>query len=445
METIRAAEKLKPRPVNTRQFTDDLFTFFAFHSESIRHANGVPSPMIAKLISIRPFKFVLTVCIAVALLPSNLCAADAVEEDRDGCRKNLDTIYNAIQSYRREHKDLPGWLSDLVPKHLKDPNALTCPGTRRTGKVNTLGSEDPKISTTYTFQFSDGPIPKVVPGGEGYTMKQWKRRQMTWVGGVVPMIRCHNHGRVLNMSFDGDIYESEGAWENTHKAVMDTSELFPKKIFAAEAAAIAAAKSKASIPQRGATASANLIDLSRHYNASLLESWHPAAPGGAPSNNLEWMPQGIQKFGGIDFDVRGLIQLSSPKLEAPRFPRSVTNIKVDQKATRLHFLHSTGWSAQDGTPICDYVVHYGNGKSATFTVKYGDHIIDWVNQSPPRDSSSIIAWSGRSPVNNSQTQLQIFKTQWNNPNPDETITAIDFVSANSDPAPFLIAITAEQP
>ena len=27
--------------------------------------------------------------------------------------------------------------------------------------------------------------------------------------------------------------------------------------------------------------------------------------------------------------------------------------------------------------------------------------------------------------------------------PDQTITSIDFVSANSDPAPFLIAITAE--
>ena len=400
--------------------------------------------MIAKLIRNRFCKFLSAFLIAAAL-PIAPRAADAADEDRDNCRKNLQLIYDAIQSYRREQKELPGWLSDLVPKHLKDPNALTCPGTRRTGRVNTLGSEDPKISTTYTFQFSDGPIPKVVPGGEGYTMEQWKRRQMSLVGGVVPMVRCHNHGRVLNMSFDGNIYESEGAWENAHKAVMDTSELFPRKIFAAEAAAIAAAKSKASIPPRGPGAAANLIDLSRHYNASLSESWHPPGPGGAPANNLEWMPHGIQKFGGIEFDVRGLIQLSSPKLQAPRFPRSVTNIKVDQKATKLHFLHSTGWSAQDGTPICDYVINYANGKSATFTVKYGDHLIDWVNQNTPHDSSSMVAWSGRSPANNSQTQLQVFKTQWNNPNPEETITAIDFISANSDPAPFLIAITAEQP
>src|SRR5687767_3972588 len=122
---------------------------------------------------------VISILIAAILVPVAR-AADAADEERDECRKNLETIHKAIQSFRREQKDLPGWLSDLVPKHLKDPNALTCPTARRTGKINTLGSEDPKISTTYTYQFSDGPIPKVVPNGEGHTMKEWKRKQMSW-------------------------------------------------------------------------------------------------------------------------------------------------------------------------------------------------------------------------------------------------------------------------
>jgi hypothetical protein len=399
--------------------------------------------MIAKFISIGRLTLLLSTVAALCLTPPAACAADTPEDEREACRKNLETIHKAIQSYRRENKDLPSWLSDLVPKHLKDPNVLTCPSTRRTGTVNNLGTEDPRISTTYLYQFSDGPIPKVVPGGEGHTMEEWKRRQMSVVGGIVPMVRCHNHGRVLNVSFDGKLYESEGAWEGAHKDVIDTSELFPKKIFAAEAAAAAAARAKASVPSRATGAASNLIDLSRFYNASLTESWHPAGPGGAPSNNLEWLPQGVQKFGGTEFDVRGLIQLASKKLDASRYPLNVNNIKVDQKAARLHFLHSTGWSAGDGTPICDYVIHYGNGKTETFTVKYGAHMIDWVNQAAPQDSNSIVAWSGRSPVNNSQTLLQVYKTQWTNPNPDEPITSIDFVSSNNDPAPFLIAITAE--
>jgi hypothetical protein len=117
---------------------------------------------------------------------------------------------------------------------------------------------------------------------------------------------------------------------------------------------------------------------------------------------------------------------------------------VDQKATKLHFLHSTGWSAADGTPVCNYVVHYANGKTETFTTRYGDHVIDWVNQASPQNLDSVVAWSGRSPANNSQAMLQVFKTQWTNPQPDQVITSIDFVGANQDPAPFLIAITAEQ-
>src|SRR5205085_791571 len=136
-------------------------------------------------------------------------AADDTDGDLEACRKNLGKIYDAIQAYRRDHKDLPSWISDLVPQYLKDPNVLICPATRRTGNVNNLGTEDPKITTTYLYQFSDGPIPKVVPGGEGHTMKDWKRRQMGLVGSIVPMVRCHNHGRTLNISFDGKIYDSE--------------------------------------------------------------------------------------------------------------------------------------------------------------------------------------------------------------------------------------------
>jgi hypothetical protein len=40
--------------------------------------------------------------------------------------------------------------------------------------------------------------------------------------------------------------------------------------------------------------------------------------------------------------------------------------------------------------------------------------------------------------------IRLFKTSWVNPFPDEEITSIDYVSAMSDAAPFLIAITAER-
>lgn len=383
-------------------------------------------------------------CLAIAApLPSR--AAEADPADRDECSKNLTNIYKAIQAYRTDHKDIPAWLSDLVPKYIKDPNTLICPVIKKTGAVNTLGVEDPKISTAYLYEFADTPIPTGIHGGSNRTMKEWKRRQMGIVGSKIPMVRCHHHSpQVLNLSFDGRVYQGPTGWEGELREV-DTQELMPSRIFAADAAAASVAKAQSDIPARDSRSPARLIDLSKHYNAALTEGWHRTGPNEPIANDLSNLPRGIQKLAGTEFDIRGLIQLGSPKLNHPRFPKSARNIEVNQKAIRLQFLHGTGWSASDGTPVATYVIHYADGKNHEFTVNYGDHLIDWVAGQPnPQDADSIVAWSGNSPMTGGRTTLHLFKTQWVNPNPDQTITRIDYVAANNDPAPFLIAITAEQ-
>jgi hypothetical protein len=398
-------------------------------------------PMIAKLISnVR----ILVFLVAFLLLPAGVRAADA-DEDRDACRKNLETIYRAIQAYRADHKDIPGWLSDLVPKYLKDQNALTCPVVKRTGTVDTFGIEDPRISTAYIYEFADTPVPKSIAGGSNRTMKEWKRRQMGLVGGKVPMVRCMHHKPVLNLNFEGNIFETDPGWESQLSGIIDPAELYPDRLFASEAAIAAAARAKSEIPARDAKTPAYCVDLSKYYNAALTESWHPSNPGQPLANNLAWLPSGVQKFGDIEFDTRGLIQLSSKKLNLPRYPFSVKNIKVDQKATRVHFLHSTGWSAPDGTPVCTYVMRMANGKTHEFTVRYGEHVCDWVANADPSSMDSSVAWAGKSPANDTQSVVRIYKTQWKNPEPDQPVVSIDFLSSNLDPAPFLIAITAENP
>src|SRR5579863_5425924 len=57
-------------------------------------------------------------------------AADSAKlaaAEKEACSKNLLQIYDAIQAYQTDHRDLPNWLSDLVPQYLDDPNVLTCP------------------------------------------------------------------------------------------------------------------------------------------------------------------------------------------------------------------------------------------------------------------------------------------------------------------------------
>jgi hypothetical protein len=383
----------------------------------------------------------LLAIIAFAASASSTRAADPT--DRELCERNLTNIYKAFQTFRAEKKDLPGWLSDLVPKYIKDPNTLICPTVKKTGSVNSFGIEDPKISTAYVYEFADTPVPAGIQGGSNRTMKEWKRRQMGIVGGKIPMVRCHHHNPVLNLSFDGRVYESAGSWEAELQEV-HYDDLSPVRLFGSDTAAAAVLKAHTDIPPRDPKAPLNLIDLSRYYNAALTEGWHKTGPNEPTANDLSNLPRGLQKIAGTQFDLRGLIQLGSRKLSHPRFPLAVKDIKVDQKAARLQFLHSTGWSAPDGTPVATYVIHYANGKTHEFTVEYANHVYDWVAWQPqPKDRDSVAAWSGTSPMTGNQATLNLFKTQWANPEPDQTISKIDYVAANNDPAPFLIAITAE--
>jgi peroxiredoxin len=56
-------------------------------------------------------------------------------------------------------------------------------------------------------------------------MREYKRLQMALVGGEVPILRCHLHPRVLNVGFDGKIYESGTDWEERFKDVVHLDEL----------------------------------------------------------------------------------------------------------------------------------------------------------------------------------------------------------------------------
>jgi hypothetical protein len=79
-----------------------------------------------------------------------------------------------------------------------------------------------------------------------------------------------------------------------------------------------------------------LIDLSGYYNATLTENWHP----GAGSSDLAELPRGVQKLAGVDFDLRGLIQLGSSSRGGVPYPKEMSGIPMKRACRRLHFVHS---------------------------------------------------------------------------------------------------------
>jgi hypothetical protein len=80
-----------------------------------------------------------------------------------------------------------------------------------------LPTEDPKIATSYSYEFSartnasSDPYGLAIPGD---SMKIWKTRQLGRYGSVVPVLRCSLHGTVLNVTYGGELWESPQLWES---------------------------------------------------------------------------------------------------------------------------------------------------------------------------------------------------------------------------------------
>lgn len=186
------------------------------------------------------------------------------------------------------------------------------------------------------------------------------------------------------------------------------------------------------------------VDLSAHFNAKLNQAWHP----GSGDNSLSEMPSGNQTFGGIPFDVRGIVQLSAEPVKDsdPKFPQEVKGIKVGRKCRRIHFLQGTGWKGTDGQEIGKYVVHYSDGQEKVIPIVYGKDVLDWWTPAgaPARLPNSVVAWSGsNAAAKGSNVTLRIYDTAWENPSPQVQVESLDYVSSMGPSAPFLLAITTE--
>ena len=365
-------------------------------------------------------------------------------EEKEGCINNLRVIYDAIQAYQFDHKDVPRWLSDLVPDYLSDANVLICPVSRRTGKMEEPPLADPKIACSYLFEFS--PVP--VPGFPNHTRREWKRRQMGLVGSVVPIVRCRLHQQFLNLGFNGKIYESGAQWELGFTNRVNMSDLTPTSIFGGEPARDEVSapppipSSVREFPRPSKDDLSQWVDLSSYCTSLLTESWQ-----GGSGEDLASLPKGLQTFGGIQFYLCGVVQLRGAAPGLAKFPLSIRGIPVRRRCRRLYFLHAaiSGSNADEGEQIGTYILHPLNQATLEIPLIYGRSVRNWhpgLNE-PRADKTLKVVWTGENTATKQTgTPVRLFMTAWNLA-PGVDIESLDFVSSQRDAAPFLLAITID--
>jgi len=89
--------------------------------------------------------------------------------------------------------------------------------------------------------------------------------------------------------------------------------------------------------------------------------------------------------------------------------------------------------------VGEYVVHYADGKAVNIDLIYGRNIRAWDDQSTAM--SYGFAWRTRA---QDGRLVGVSELRWRNPRPDMKVTSIDFVSADTEASPFLLALTAER-
>jgi hypothetical protein len=130
-----------------------------------------------------------------------------IPDEMKACAAKLRQIGEAVKKYEKDKGKLPDWLSDLVPDYLSK-ESLFCPDDTT---YTTMTCVDPKLPCSYNYEFS------LTPTGPG-TFRDWKTEQMKLFGDVVPLVRCHHHGKHLNFSVGGALYWTELWWEHTFKS-----------------------------------------------------------------------------------------------------------------------------------------------------------------------------------------------------------------------------------
>jgi hypothetical protein len=234
------------------------------------------------------------------------------------------------------------------------------------------------------------------------------------------------------------------------------------------------------------------VVLSEFCNVGLVQGTNKGRdkPTGDNLANLPF----TMRVESVEFQVRGVVQLASSytKELSSGFPKAIERVPIGHTVTRLHFLHGTVWPAKPRTPVARLTIRYADGEQTTIPVVYGVDVEELIYDPAASangeagkpawtsDETGLVALTaGKSrqavwklgPRNDKDWELicygsaenlpplwrtmkegppsprrwgtRLYKLTWLNPRPQVAVSSMDYVSAMSSSAPFLLAATVE--
>ena len=196
------------------------------------------------------------------------------------------------------------------------------------------------------------------------------------------------------------------------------------------------------IPAREPGTPSTLIDLTAHYNAALTDDWH----AGNQENDLMELPRGRHTLDGVEWDLRGIVQLTGARLETMgrRYPAQVRGIPVGRSVRRVHLLHATAFVTPDGTQIGSVVLNYAGGHRWEIPIRYGQDARDWWQATDPSAAGARIGWTGQNRASRrSGRSIRLYHTTLPGAMPGARVESMDILSAGTQSAPFVVGVTVD--
>lgn len=131
-----------------------------------------------------------------------------VERHKEADRQHMRQLHKGVFEYKKIHGHFPERLSQLVPDFVS-ADVLESPRNDKDGQNHNLADHpDPNIKKPgYGFEFSN------VVFRDGRTFAEIKEVQRAEWGDAVPILRAFGYDKIINMSYGGDLYETDLNWE----------------------------------------------------------------------------------------------------------------------------------------------------------------------------------------------------------------------------------------